>query len=78
MSKAIGGGDREVAENLMRMALALLDRAHCTVATAHLQLAIDTLVEDVPREPTPEEIARFLDRPAKDAGGAPRPGDAAA
>lgn len=52
-----------VAENLMSMALALLDRDGHDLAACHLQHALDTLRGELPmregNEATPEQEALF-------------------
>lgn len=57
-----GGDDRrprEVAAALMRMALALLDRADEGLAAARLQHALDTLEQRRPGSPTDAELEIF-------------------
>ncbi len=53
---------RQVAISLMRMALALLDRADESLAAARLQHALDTLELRAPGPPTEVEIATLLNR----------------
>lgn len=48
--------DSATAVSLMRMALALLDRAGDLQGAARLQHAIDTVLRTPPGPPTPEQI----------------------